>query len=147
VSEFLVPEQIVRFYELISPKFQADPLLLVAKLAEKAFETQASCSILVRDDAQAEDLDDKLWSYSDDSFLPHQIAGQEDDDECPILIITPAFDAPLRDVTINLRNENVAKFGTRLLEIISMDENEKQAARLRYKAFVAKGLKPSFEKI
>jgi DNA polymerase III subunit chi len=139
--------QIVRFYELVSPKFQADPLLLVAKLAEKAFETEASCCILVRDDAQAEDLDDKLWSYSEDSFLPHQIAGQEDDDECPILIITPGFATPARDVTINMRNEEVTQFGTRLLEIISLDEAEKEAARARYKKFVAKGLKPSFEKI
>ena len=61
-------EQIIRFYELSSAKFQADPLLLVAKIAQKAFETQASCVILATDEAQAMALDEKLWSYIDDAF-------------------------------------------------------------------------------
>jgi DNA polymerase III subunit chi len=140
-------EQIIRFYELASARFQADPLLLVAKLAEKAFETEASCVILASDDAQAEQLDDKLWNYAEDAFLPHQIAGQDDDEDCPVLIVTPAFVAPIRDVTINLRNAPVAHFGARLLEVIPLDEVEKQAARARFKAFVARGLKPSHEKV
>lgn len=140
-------EQTVRFYQLSSAKFQNDPLLLVAKLAEKAFETQAACVILVRDDAQAEAVDEKLWSYADDAFLPHQIAGQDDDDESPILIVPPQFAVPVRDVTINLRNQAVAQFGTRLLEIIPLDEAEMADSRARFKAFMARGLKPSHEKV
>jgi DNA polymerase IIIc chi subunit len=64
-----------------------------------------------------------------------------------VLIVTPAFVAPIRDVTINLRNAPVAHFGARLLEVIPLDEVEKQAARARFKAFVARGLKPSHEKV
>jgi DNA polymerase III subunit chi len=147
----MIPEnsaaKIVRFYELASQKYQADPLLLVAKLAEKAFETQASCVILAADEAQAEQIDDKLWSYSDDAFLPHQIAGQDDDDECPILIVPPSYAAPIRAVTINLRNATVRDFGARLLEIIPLDDVEKNAARARFKAFAASGIKPTHEKV
>lgn len=139
-------EQIIRFYELSSAKFQADPLLLVAKIAQKAFETQASCVILATDEAQAMALDEKLWSYIDDAFLPHQIAGQEDDDECPVLIVVPGFTCPIRDVTINLRSVSPTQFGIRLLEIIPLDEAEKNIARARFKAFVNAGLKPTFEK-
>jgi len=139
-------EQIIRFYELSSAKFQADPLLLVAKIAQKAFETQASCVILAADEAQAMALDEKLWSYSDDAFLPHQIAGQDDDDECPVLIVAPEFTCPIRDVTINLRSVSPTQFGTRLLEIIPLDEAEKNIARARFKAFISAGLKPTFEK-
>ncbi len=140
-------EQIIRFYELNSAKFQADPLLLVAKLAEKAFEMQSSCVILATDDDQALAIDDKLWSYIDDAFLPHQIAGQDDDDECPVLIVTPAFSAPIRDVTINLRDASPSQFGDRLLEVIPVDEAGKNIARARFKAFVAAGMKPSHEKV
>ena len=140
-------EQIIRFYELASAKFQADPLLLVAKLAEKAFETQASCVILAADEEQAMAIDDKLWSYIDDAFLPHQIAGQDDDDECPVLIVPPAFACPIRDVTINLRSISPAQFGARLLEVIPLDEVDKNVARARFKAFVAAGMKPSHEKV
>lgn len=140
-------EQTVRFYQLSSAKFQNDPLLLVAKLAEKAFETQAPCVILVRDDNQADAVDEKLWSYVDDAFLPHQIAGQDDDEDSPILIVPPQFAAPVRDVTINLRNQSVAQFGTRLLEIIPTDEAEMADSRARFKAFMARGLKPTHEKV
>ena len=140
-------EQIIRFYELSSAKFQADPLLLVAKIAQKAFETQASCVILATDEAQAMALDEKLWSYIEDAFLPHQIAGQEDDDECPVLIVGPGFTSPIRDVTINLRSVSPTQFGIRLLEIIPLDEAEKNIARARFKAFINAGLKPTFEKV
>lgn len=140
-------EQTVRFYQLSSAKFQNDPLLLVAKLAEKAYETQASCVILVRDDNQADAVDEKLWSYVDDAFLPHQIAGQDDDDDAPILIVPPQFVAPVRDVTINLRNQAINEFGTRLLEIIPTDEAEVADSRARFKSFIARGLKPSHEKV
>ncbi len=140
-------EQIIRFYELSSAKFQADPLLLVAKLAEKAFETQSSCVILAVDEEQAVAIDEKLWSYIDDAFLPHQIAGQDDDDECPVLIAGPAFACPIRDVTINLRSVSPKQFGARLLEVIPLDEAEKNVARARFKAFVAAGKKPSHEKV
>lgn len=140
-------EQIVRFYELTSAKFQSDPLLLVAKLAEKAFETQASCVILAADEEQAMAIDDKLWSYIDDAFLPHQIAGQDDDDECPVLIVSPDFVCPIRDVTINLRSESPTQFGARLLEVIPLDDAGKNIARSRFKAFAAAGMKPSHEKV
>jgi DNA polymerase III subunit chi len=138
---------IIRFYELNSAKFQSDPLLLVAKLAEKAFEAQQSCVILAPDEQSAEQIDDKLWSYTEDAFVPHQIAGQDDDDDCPVLIVPPQFEAPERDITINLRNAEAPVRGVRLLEIIPHDENGKNLARARYKAFMQRGLQPTFEKV
>lgn len=138
---------IIRFYELATPKFQQDPLLLIAKLAEKAFESELSCVILVPDMQQAEMVDDKLWSYTDDAFVPHQICGQDDDEDCPILIVPPEFQAPDRDITINMRNSEATVRGVRLLEIIPQDDTGKDLARARYKRFLAQGLKPSFEKV
>jgi DNA polymerase III subunit chi len=139
--------QTIRFYELTSARFQADPLLLVAKLAEKAFESEQGCLILVNDDDQARAVDDKLWSYADDAFLPHQVAGQDDDDDAPVLIVPPEFAPPVREVTINLRPAPVQQFGSRLLEIIPADDEGKNLARARFKGFVAQGLKPSHEKV
>ena len=39
---------------------------------------------------RAEALDATLWTYRDDSFLPHAIAGEPNDGEQPILITTDA---------------------------------------------------------
>lgn len=139
---------IIRFYELTSARFSENPLLLVAKLVEKAFEQSADCAILVNDNQQAEALDDLLWSYAEDAFLPHQIAGQaDDDDDSPILIVTPEFNLPARAVTINLRDAMIAEFGERLLEIIPQTETGKTKARERFKAYKARGENPSFEKV
>jgi DNA polymerase III subunit chi len=139
---------IIRFYELTSARFSENPLLLVAKLVEKSFEQSHDCAILVNDNQQAEALDDLLWSYAEDAFLPHQIAGQaDDDDESPILIVTPEFSPPARAVTINLRDAMIAEIGERLLEIIPQTETGKAKARERFKAYKARGENPSFEKV
>ena len=37
--------------------------------------------MLARDAAQAEALDDLLWAFDDDAYVPHQIAGDDDEDE------------------------------------------------------------------
>lgn len=137
----------IRFYELNSDRFRDDPLLLVAKLAEKAFEQGQSCAILARDEAEADALDERLWSFSEDAFVPHQVAGQDDDDECPVLILTPALATPVRAATINLREVSVPQFGDRLLEIIPADPAGKAKARERFLHYRSLGLNPSFEKL
>jgi DNA polymerase III subunit chi len=138
---------VIRFYELASPKFAENPGLLVAKLAERAFEQQMGCVILAVSAEQAEQLDDVLWSYNDDAFIPHQIAGQDDDEDCPVLICPPEIAAPLRSVTINLREQMLHQLGERLLELIPQDESGKSRARERFKAYRARGENPSFEKV
>ena len=49
-------------------------------------------------------LDDLLWDMGDDAYIPHQIAGDEEDELAPVLIATPDVDAPLRALVINLRD-------------------------------------------
>lgn len=44
--------------------------------------------ILARDQAQAKELDQGLWSYEPDSFLPHALAGGQDQADEPVLIVT-----------------------------------------------------------
>jgi DNA polymerase III subunit chi len=138
---------IIRFYELTSPRFRGNPLLLAAKLAERAFEQQQACAIFVDSAAEAEKLDELLWSFDEEAYLPHQIAGQDDDDECPILILSPEFEAPLRAVSINLRDQIYVQIGERLLDIIPEDEAGKHRARERFKGYRARGENPSFEKV
>ncbi len=78
------------FYLIDKPRFRAQPLLLVCELARKAHASGQPTLILARDQAQAEALDDLLWAFDPDEYLPHQIAGQdEDEDEAPVLIAPP----------------------------------------------------------
>ena len=62
------------------PQFVAQPLLLVCKLAEKAVLAGQACLIFCESAEQADFLDDLLWDFDDDAFVPHQIVGDDEED-------------------------------------------------------------------
>lgn len=133
----------LEFYAVEKPRFAGRPLHLVCALAQKAFESRTPVLLLVDSLEAAEALDELLWSYSEDSFLPHQIAGDEDDDECPVLIVPPGVDAPARPLLVNLRAMIAPHAGVaRIIELIPDDEADKQAARKRWMAYKQLGLDP-----
>ncbi|MCF8043737.1 MAG: DNA polymerase III subunit chi [Desulfarculaceae bacterium] len=59
-----------------------------ARLAERHWSRGQKVLILASDPAQAEVLDRALWSYEQNSFLPHAQAGGPDQADEPILIAT-----------------------------------------------------------
>ena len=60
------------FYLIDKPRFREQPLLLVCELAKRAFAAQQPTLILTRDHAQAEAIDELLWAFDEDAFIPHQ---------------------------------------------------------------------------
>ena len=127
------------FYLIQKPRFLDDPLLLVCELALKAFESRQPALILVRSEAEAEALDEKLWEFNENAFIPHQIAGDEDDAATAVLIVAPGFDAAPRPLVINLRDEVAADGFERVLEVVPADPAAREGSRLRWKAYAAKG--------
>src|SRR5205085_1610109 len=74
------------FYLIAKPRFLEAPLLLVCELARKASDSGQPLLILATSMAQAEILDELLWEFDPDAYVPHQIAGvDEDDDLTPVL--------------------------------------------------------------
>ncbi|MCD9045472.1 MULTISPECIES: DNA polymerase III subunit chi [unclassified Luteimonas] len=131
------------FYLIARPRFRDDPLRLVAELARKAYDSGQWTLVLARDQAQAEAIDDQLWDMGDDVFIPHQIAGDEEDDECPVLIATPEFDPPLRALVINLRDAAVPDGFERVLEVVPADPAAREPLRERWKQYRARGIEPA----
>lgn len=128
------------FYLIAKPRFRAQPLLLVCELARKAHASGQPTLILARDQAQAEALDDLLWAFDPDEYLPHQIAGQdEDEDATPVLIAPPEIDAPLRPLLINLRDAAPAGAFERVLEVVPADPAARGPLRERWKHYQAQG--------
>ena len=82
------------FYLIDKPRFRDDPLLLVCELALKAFEAGKPALILARSPEQAGQLDEKLWEFRDEAFIPHQVAGDDDDAITPVLIVPPGHGPP-----------------------------------------------------
>ena len=129
------------FYLIDKPRFREEPLLLVCELARKAFDAGLPTLVLARDHAQAEAIDDLMWSFDPDAYLPHQIAGSDEEDELtPILILTPDTDSPMRPMVINLRDAAVEGDFERVLEVVPADPAARTPLRERWKQYQARGL-------
>lgn len=129
------------FYLIQKPRFREEPLRLVCELARKAYDANLWTLVLARDGAQAEALDELLWAFDDDAYIPHQIAGTDDEDELtPVLIAAPGTDIALRPLVINLRDAPVEGAFERVLEVVPADESARGPLRERWKQYQARGL-------
>ena len=128
------------FYLIAKPRFRADPLLLVCELARKACDTGSPTLILARDAEQAEAIDDALWAFDPDAYVPHQIVGNDvDEDEAIVLIAAPGSDSPGRTLIINLRDDAVTLPCERVLEVVPADESAREPLRQRWREYQARG--------
>jgi DNA polymerase-3 subunit chi len=128
------------FYLIAKERFREEPLLLVCELARKAYDANLWTLILARDAEQAETLDEMLWDMGDDAYIPHQIAGDEEDQLTPVLIASPDIDTAMRPLVINLRDDAVEGSFERVLEVVPADDSAREPLRERWKQYKARGL-------
>ena len=127
------------FYLIDKPRFREDPLLLVCELAKRAFAAQQSTLILTRDFEQAEAVDEYLWSFDEDSFIPHQLAGDDDDANTAVLIVPPGVETADRPMVINLRDTCAQGQFDRVLEVVAADPAEREGSRVRWTEYKKAG--------
>ena len=131
------------FYLIAKPRFREQPLLLVCELARKAVHAGQPLLVLAASAEQAELLDDLLWSFDPDDYLPHQIAGLDmDEDEADVLIVPPEADVAMRPLVLNLRDTPVPGEFERVLEVVPADESARGTSRERWKHYKARGIEP-----
>jgi DNA polymerase-3 subunit chi len=129
------------FYLIGKPRFRDQPLLLVCELARKASDAGLPMLVLCASQAQAEQLDDLLWSFDPDAYVAHQIAGaDEDEEEVPVLLAAPEHDVALRPMVLNLRDAAVPDGFERVLEVVPADDSARGPLRERWKQYVARGI-------
>ncbi|QGW64084.1 DNA polymerase III subunit chi [Lysobacter soli] len=128
------------FYLIQKDRFREEPLLLVCELARKAHDANLWTLVLARDDEQAQRLDELLWEFDADAYIPHQLAGDDEDELTPVLIATPESDTPMRALVINLRDEPVNGTFDRVLEVVPADDSARGPLRERWKQYQSRGL-------
>jgi len=127
------------FYLIAKPRFLEEPLRLVCELARKSYDANLWTLILARDVDQAEQIDAMLWEFDDDAYVPHQIAGTDEEDELtPVLIATPDLDVPARALVINLRDAAYEGACERILEVVPADPAAREPLRERWKHYKAR---------
>jgi DNA polymerase-3 subunit chi len=128
----------VDFYVLKSSAAK-QRLLLACRLAEKAYMKQLTAVIANESLAEAQALDDLLWTFSDRSFVPHGLCLNDADADpgTPIRITVGAQHASPADLLVNLTASLPphAERYARIIEIIDADAERKRLGRERFKAY------------
>jgi DNA polymerase-3 subunit chi len=97
--------------------------------------------IYAPDGEVARAVDRLLWTTPAIGFVPHVMADHRLAPETPVVIARDAGTLPHDDVLVNLDRGEPAAFARfhRLVEIVGRDEDDKQAARSRYRFYRDRG--------
>lgn len=112
-------------------------LQFACRLVEKAYKQKQTVYIHAQDRAMAHELDEMLWTYRDDSFLPHNLYGDGPEPAPPIQIGFDAVPEKPRGILINL-NSNIPAFHpqfARVFELIINETAAQEAGRERYRFY------------
>ena len=112
------------------------------RLAEKAYRLENTVHIHAVDRADAERVNDLLWTFRDGSFVPHDMAtGASGNRQSPITIGSGDDEVAPRDLLINLCDDIpvFAETFPRVAELVSSDEPCKRESRKRFAEYRDKG--------
>jgi DNA polymerase-3 subunit chi len=139
----------VDFYSLEDGS-RGDRFLLTCRLAERIYEGRTMrVYIYVPDPSHAEHLDRLLWTFKEQSFIPHGRIGKTDPQLTPVLIGGDAGPAQEDQVLINL-DRSVPDFFARferLCEPIDQDPSVRDAGRRRFRYYRDRGYELHHHKI
>jgi len=116
-----------------------DSLSIACRLTEKAART-GTVYLHCVDKLQAATLQEKLWSFRPDAFIPHELASEREPREYVVI----GHEVPpgnFHDILINLADETPAVFArfNRLLEIVPAEHNFREASRKKWRFYQDRG--------
>jgi DNA polymerase-3 subunit chi len=124
----------------------ADPLGYACGLLRAAVGKGARLVVRV-DAAQLDALDQQLWTFSALDFLAHCRAGDAHETRAPIVLIAQDDLAGVagRDCLVNLAAAPASGWQglARVIEIVSQEPAQKEAARRRFRAYRDAGSAPT----
>ncbi len=110
-------------------------------IAAKAIERGVRLFVLTADEAHAERVDRLMWTFAQLSFLPHVRAGHPLAGRTPVIVDHATDPLPHDQVLLNLTDETPAVFSRfeRLVEIVSLEAEDRQRARNRWRFYAERG--------
>jgi len=130
----------VDFYILKDKAPQAG-MQFACRLAEKIFKDGHQVYINTTSGQQLKQLDDLLWTFRQGSFLPHAVCTSNEPEATPILLGHAIEPEGPSDVLVNLAEDIPAFFSrfSRVTELVSGDDTQREMARTRYKFYKDRG--------
>jgi len=128
----------VGFYVVSAAGAQAR-LDTAARLSGKAFAQGLRVFIHCADEAQAQVMDELLWSYRPDSFLPHGLLGSGDEQQIGIGWGQPPGDHDGLLLNLSLQPPSFYTRFARVAEVVTQDPQSLQALRAAWRFYQAAG--------
>jgi DNA polymerase III subunit chi len=119
-----------------------DKLSYACRLIRKAQVANTKLVVLAEDREQLNNIDSLLWTFSEQDFLPHVIAGDSLAAQTPIILTDDCEKAlPHHHALVNLSRRTPEFFARfeRMFELVSNDEQDLVAGRERYKYYQERG--------
>jgi DNA polymerase-3 subunit chi len=109
------------------------------RLTEKAYLRDLKIVIVNDTLADAQALDEMLWTFNERSFIPHKMCLDEHsvDPATPVHLTLQSSGIPSADLLVNLAHRLPSQFQgyQRIAEIIDADEERRRLGRERFKAY------------
>lgn len=111
--------------------------LFACRLIEKAYKKNHKIYIHCANQQDAELLDELLWTFKEDSFIPHNLQGEGPEPPPPVQIGFEKEPRGFNDLLINLASDVPSYYFKfkRVIELVSNDMNEKEQSRSHYKFY------------
>ncbi len=119
----------------------ADKLAKATELCERAVAKGRQLTVFTQDDAMSHQMQQKLWLHTPASFLPSAYPQDDASAYVPIVLDAVGIHLLQDDILINLKVEHPPFFSRfrYLVELVGNDEDDKVAARQRYKFYRDRG--------
>ena len=122
---------------------------LACRIVEKAYRLGHRVYVRTGNSDDTNVLDDLLWTFSQNSFVPHQLSTERDSRESPVVIGENPPAAEDTDVVISVADDPVSDFTAypRIVEIVGFEDGEKASGRNRFRYYRERGVEPNTHRI
>ena len=118
-----------------------DKLAYGYRVVRKAYRANRPVLVWCDDEARLDVFDRLLWSDPPADFVPHVRVEDPLAPRTPIVLAHGAVDTDAHDVLVNLGSRTPPMFARfeRLIEIVGVDEDDRSAARERWRFYRDRG--------
>lgn len=111
--------------------------LVACRLLEKAYQRGHRVFVYCESKENAERLDELLWTYKDDSFIPHNLQGEGPEPPPPVQIGYGAEPRGFNDILLNMAQTIPPYFARfrRIMEVVAANDAAKEISRSHYRDY------------
>jgi len=131
----------VDFY-ILEEQVRSDRYILACRIIDKAWKKGRRIYLHTNSEAESRRMDQMLWTYRDEGFLPHALVAHSYDPKVnPVLIGHDAEAGEEHDVLVNLATDVPPFFSRfeRVAELVDNSPEVRKAGRNRYKLYRDRG--------